>query len=146
MNRRSFIKSAGAVVVLGATGVSVTSALPVVSRSGNIHTVSVSCDGQNWFTEQITQDDLDSAQLDPQTGMRELTLKMEVPNSTTPYKFAKTSGQLVGIISAQYHEQPDIACMMVVAIIIIVVAGVIIYQLVKLCQNVLPDKKNDDKS
>ena len=107
----------------------------------------MSCDGKTWFTEQITQQQLDSAVFNEQTGMKELTLEVELPYTGSPYNLVRTSGQLVGIIPMTNSPQPEIMCEMIIAIIIVIVGGVIIYELVKMCRTVLnPSKKKDDEN
>jgi hypothetical protein len=113
-------------------------------------TVSVSADKKTWYSNIITAEQLASAQYNPQTHQRELTVSMEIPDCVDPCKFVVTSGQLVGVYLGTFPDPEggtNLACMMIVAIIIIVVGGVIIYQLVKLCRTVLnpPKKDNNDQ-
>jgi hypothetical protein len=142
MNRRSFIGNGIMAALAGPAALSI-GASEQGAQSGQ-HYISVTVDGKHWFTDAITDEELASAAYNPATGQTELIRSMEIPGCEYPNAQFASDGEIVGIYDGR-HSGSLIGCVEIIVICIVIVAGIMIWQLVKLCQHVLPAKKQDDQ-
>ena len=125
--RRSFLK---ALPLLAAFP---TSAL---ARNTRQEYVSLNVNGQ-WITQELSPELLSTAVLNQRTGLRELTLEIDLPSFPTAYR---TSGEMLGEII-----QPQLVAECIVAVLVLIVGGIIIYYLLKVCKKKLPTKPDQKR-